>query len=134
MTTLFDQLLAQHTSIHDAATTASGATQDLARAANGTNAHIIPAPTAYDILGNIKVLLAHLQEVTSYMPRGLTASLEDPHIVISDRHYMTGDERDPAQQVALATAELTALTAALETAESCAEAAQSALSSQSFNE
>lgn len=134
MKTLSDQLLAQHERIESAGNTASGAVQDLARAANGMNSHIIPAPTAYDVLGNIKVLLSHLQEVTDFMPSGLTASLEDPRILVRDRHYMTGDERDPAQQVALATAELRALSAVLAAAESLAEAAQEALSSQSYAE
>lgn len=55
-----------------AATQASNAAQDFARAANGNNGHIIPAATAYDLLGNIKALLRNVEEVTDYMPRGVT--------------------------------------------------------------
>ncbi len=95
---------------------------------------IIPAATAYDLLGNIKSLLRNVGEVTDYMPSGLAASLNDPRIEVYDRNHFTGEEREPAKQIALATAELRALTAALAAAAALAEAAQSTLNSQGYDE
>ncbi len=129
-----DELIHQNDRMRTAATQASNAAQDFARAANGNNGHIIPAATAYDLLGNIKALLRNVEEVTDYMPRGLAASLNDPRIEIYDRNHFTGEEREPAEQIALATAELRALTAALAAAAALAEAAQNTLNSQGYDE
>lgn len=134
MSTFTDQLYRQHETMTEAARTACDASQSFARAANGNNGHIIAAPTAYDILGNLKVLLRNLQEVTDHLPRGLTASLEDTRLVITDRDYMTGEQRDPAHQVALAREYLTALSTALEADADHAEGAQSTLNSQGYDE
>lgn len=128
------QLQAENDRMTKAATTACDAVQDLARTAGGNNGHVIPAPTAYDLLGNIKVLLIHLREVTDHMPRGLNASLDDTRIVVHDRNDFTGEERGPAQQIALAAQCLTALSASLDAATSHAEIAQTALNSQGYTE
>lgn len=128
-----DQLQNQNDRMRGTASQASDAAQDFARAANGNNGHIIPAATAYDLLGNIKVLLSHVREITEHLPRGLAASLNDPRIEVYDRDPSTGAERGPAEQVALATVELRALTAALEAATNLAEAAQSAINAQGYN-
>lgn len=129
-----DQLHHDNDRMRAAATHACGASQDFARAANGNNGHVIPAPTAYDLLGNIKVLLSNLQEITDHLPRGLQASLEDPLIEIHDRNDFTGETRDPAAQIALARTEITGLSAALAAATALAEAAQSTLNSQGYEE
>lgn len=78
------------------------------------------------------MLLTHLSEVTEHLPRGLAASLNDPRLEVHDRDPFTGVERGPAEQVAVATTELRALTAALEAATNLAEAAQSAINFQSY--
>ncbi len=124
-----DQLIHQNDRMRDAATQACNASQDFARAANG---NIIPAPTAYDLLGNIKVLLHNVQEITDHTPRGLAASLNDPRIEIYDRNDFTGEQREPAEQVAVVIEQLRALTAALAAAATHAEAAQSAINSQGY--
>ena len=113
-----------------AANDACAAAQDLARAANGNNGHVIPGPVAYDLLGNIKVLLWHVKEVTEYLPTGLKASLNDPRIEVVD--HWAGTPRDPAGQVAIAAEHLIALTACLADATGYAEAAQTALNSQGY--
>lgn len=127
-----DQLQANNDRMRVAGTQACDAARDFARAANGNNGHIIPASTAYDLLGNLKVLLSDLEEITEHMPRGLAASLNDPRIDVYDLDPSTGEGRGPAEQVAVATEQLRALTAALAAASIHAEAAQSAINSQGY--
>ncbi len=45
----------------------------------------IPAPIAYDLLGNVKVLLWHLLEVTESLPTGVANSLTENRLTIYDR-------------------------------------------------
>lgn len=129
-----NELHHQNHRMRDAATVATDAVRNFARAANGNNGHIIPAPTAYDLVGNIKILLTDVKEITYHLPSGLAASLNNPWIEVYDRDCLTGEEKQPAEQVAVATRHLRALTTALAAAAEYAEATQSAINSQGYNE
>ena len=111
---------------------ASDAAEDLARVANGNRERVIPAPTAYDLLGELKVLLWSLKEVTDYLPTGIQAALGDPRLDVYDRDVTTGADRDPVTQATLAAHRLRDLSAALDHAATAAEAAQTALNGQGY--
>ncbi len=111
---------------------ASDAAEDLARVANGNRERVIPAPTAYDLLGELKVLLWYLKEVTDYMPTGIQAAQGDPRLDVYDRDVATGADRDPVAQATLAAHRLRDLSAALDHAATAAEAAQTALNGQGY--
>lgn len=116
----------------EAAVTTSDAAQEFARAANGTSGHVMPAPMVYSLLGDIKLTLWRLREVTSYLPRGVAASLTDPRLAVYDRDLYTGDPRNPEAQAQVAAEHLAAASRALHRAAEHAEAAQVALNSQGF--
>lgn len=113
-----------------AASNACDAAQDLARSAN---AHVITAPVAYDVLGNIKMLLHHLQEVTDHMPVGLVNSLNDELIHVYDRD-IDGHDRDPLEQIETAGPHFHDLTMHLQEAYKHADAAQQAIAGQGYHE
>lgn len=119
--------------ISDAALTACEAAEALARAANGIRCHTVPAPTAYDLLGSLKVLLWYLSEVGNHLPVGLAASLNDPRFAVYDRDP-AGIRRDPAAQVVLASEHLGRLVAHLSAAADAAESAQVAINGQGWAE
>lgn len=116
-----------------AANDACKAAHTLARTANRSAARVIPAPVAYDLLGNIKMLLHYLQEVTENLPDGLTNSLNDDRIAVYDRDA-NGTDRDPLTQINQAGRHLHALTKSVALAATQAEAAQRALNGQGYNE
>ncbi len=113
-----------------AASNACDAAQDLARSAN---AHVITAPVAYDVLGNIKMLLHHLQEVTDHIPVGLGNSLNEELIHVYDRD-IDGHDRDPLKQIETAGPHFHGLTGHLQEAYKHAEAAQQAIAWQGYHE
>lgn len=123
----FDDITDRGDRIREDANAAYDHAKQLARAAN---TGMIPAPTAYDILGNIKALLWALGEVTEHLPNGLAQSLEDPRIVVYDRGV---EERDPATQIQIASDHLTKLTTALSVAAEEADLAQQAISRQGYD-
>jgi hypothetical protein len=128
-------LLAQNERQVAAAKAAEDATHELARAANGNGGHVTPAPTVYEILGNLKVMMWQLREVTDFLPRGLAYSLQDDRLAVYDRDiYGTGGDRQPAAQVGVAAEHLAAISTALRAAAEHAESAQQALAGQGFNE
>ncbi len=127
-----DSLVRHGDRVRERADHACAAGDGLARVANGTNGHVIPAPVAYDLLGSVKVLLWYLQEVTEFLPTGVAHSLTDNRLAIYDRGPSGGD-RDPAGQLALATDALQALQRNLSDAAAAAEAAQTALNGQGWN-
>lgn len=116
-----------------AASKACDAAQDLARCANAANARVVTAPVAYDLLGNIKMVLHHLHEVTDHMPVGLVNSLKDERIHVYDRD-MGGNVREPIHQVEEAVPHLHGLTRHLLEAYQHAEAAQQAVAWQGYTE
>lgn len=116
----------------EAAVVTSDAAQEFARAANGTYGHVMAAPMVYSLLGDIKLTLWRLREVTNYLPRGVAASLTDPRLAVYDRDLYTGDHRDPEAQAQLAAEHVAAASRALRRAAEHAEAAQVALNSQGF--
>ena len=126
------QFESQHERMNEAADQAYDATQDFARAANGNNGHIIPAPTAYAILGNTKGMLRHITEVIDHLPSGLEAGLNEPTLDIYDQDPTTAQPRDPAAQVQLAATHLRRLRMLLHEAVNLTEAAQTALNSQGW--
>lgn len=128
-----DRLVAEGQAIRDCADEAADGAEGLARAANGTSCGSVPAPVGYDLLGNVKVLLWYVREATGYLPRGLERSLGDERIVVYDRDFATGEDRDPVAQVAIANLHLARLNAALREAAAAAEAAQLALAGQGYN-
>ena len=126
------QLEQQSDRMIDAANQAHAAVEDLARAANGNAGHVIPGPTAYDLLGNLSSLLWQLDEVAEFLPTGLRNSLNDERITVVDRDFNTGEVRDAAAQIDLAAKHLAELHAALQTAAAAAGAAQVAINSQGW--
>ena len=128
-------LLAQNERQVAAAKAAEDATHELARAANGNGGHVTPAPTVYEILGNLKVMMWQLREVTDFLPRGLAYSLQDDRLAVYDRDiYGTGGDRQPAAQVGVAAEHLAAISTALRAAAEHAESAQQALAGQGYDE
>ena len=128
------QLRQQTEHMIDTANQAADAVHEFARAANGNAGHVIPAPSAYDVLGNLTSLLGRLDEVAQFLPVGLRNSLTDPRIQVGDRDNTTGEVRDPAVQVDLAAAHLAELHTALEAAYAAAAAAQVAINGQGWDE
>lgn len=130
-----DHLQAQNERQVAAAKAAEDATHELARAANGNGGHVMPAPTVYEILGNLKVMMWQLREVTDFLPRGLACSLEDDRLAVYDYDiYGAGGDREPAAQIDLAAEHLAAISTALRAAAEHAERAQQALVGQGYNE
>ena len=115
----------------EAAIQASDAAQELARRANSSNASVIPGPAAYDVLGDIKMLLYYVSEVTDNLPQALAGSLNDARLDVYDRDY-DGNEREPRIQVQHASEQLHELTELLSQAYDRAEAAQQAISGQGY--
>ena len=107
------QLAADYDRVHDVANEAREATEQIARAANGNSIRVLPAPAVYELLGNVKVILWHLREAAEYLPRGLARSLSDEAIEVYDRDPRTGEPRDAAVQVGIASDELAELVASL---------------------
>ena len=68
--------------VRERADHACAAGEGLARVANGTNGHVIPAPVAYDLLGNVKVLLGNIRKIagisTYGRPRWMAWYMGDP--------------------------------------------------------
>lgn len=116
----------------EAAVATSDAAQEFARAANGTHGRVMPAPMVYGLLGDIKLTLWRLKEVTDHLPDGIAASLNDPRLAVYDRDLYTGDPRDSQAQAQLAAEQLIAASRALRQAADGVEAAQVALNSQGF--
>lgn len=125
-------LLRQYDRISDTAAGAAVALQDLARAANGNSGHIIPAPTMYAILGNLRACLNHTIEVVDFAPAGLANSLK-AGLTITDRGP-DGAPRDPAASVDEASAALRAARTSLLEALEALSAAQSAIGGQGWDE
>jgi len=117
----------------EAAIQASDSAQELARRANSSNASVIPAPAAYDVLGDIKMLLYYVSEVTENLPQALAGSLNDARLDVYDRDYK-GNEREPRIQVQHASEQLRELTKLLSQAHDRAEAAQQAISGQGYKQ
>lgn len=129
-----DDLLRQWERQGAAAVAASDAAQEFARNANGTHGSVMAAPTVYSLLGDIKLTLWRIREVTDYLPSGLAASLEDPRFTVYDRDFFhTGDSRNPIAQAQLAAEQLVAASRALRQAADGIEAAQVALNGQGLD-
>lgn len=126
------QMAQANDTMREVALEACTAAQELARVANGNGERVIPAPTVFDLLGEIRVLLWHLKEVADYLPAGVQASLADPRLRVYDRDPATEADRDPAAQATLAAHHLRDLSVTLDRAAACAEAAQTALNSQGY--
>lgn len=129
----YQQLLDQHERLTDAAQEMCSACEALARNANGNRGHVIPAPSAYELLGNLKVALWSLKEVVEFMPTGLANSLTVPGITVVDRDFATGEVRDPEVYIAAASNALQSMYHALAQASKLAEQAQGAINSQGYN-
>lgn len=110
------------------------ASQEFASLANGTGYRVIPAPVAYDLLGELKVALVHLSEVAEFMPRGLCSSLADPRLAVYDRDPWTGERRNPAVQAELASEHMREVLNYLSAAAEAAADAQVALNGQGYRE
>ncbi len=106
------------------------ASEELAREANGIRLALMPAPVAYDVLGNVKLSLGSLNEVVRHLPYGLRRSLDDPGLEVDDQDLWTGVSRNPSRQVEIASGHLNALAGLLDAAAAQVEAAQSALNGQ----
>ncbi|MDO5678064.1 MAG: hypothetical protein Q4G35_11220 [Propionibacteriaceae bacterium] len=127
----YDALITQDETITNAANAACDAAQQLARLANGNRSHLLPAPTAYTILGNLKVLLGHLNEVVDFVPRGLNACRDHPDITITDASP-SGVPRKPETSVKIASDALAVVYSALARALKYAELAQQAINGQGY--
>ena len=132
MTTNADVLRSQHEQVEALAGRLACVAQDLARVANGTRCGAIPAPTAYALLGRVKIACRHLGEILATLPQGLHNSLTLKAIEVTDYDPETGNPVDPGKSITHATEVLCALHAALEAASRCAEAAQAALAHQGW--
>lgn len=128
----YDQLIEQFESTSNVALSLREAADTLARNANGTRSHIMPAPTAYELLGHLKLALGQLNEVAAFLPQGLRNSLDNPNVTITDRDFLTGEARNPEESVNLARQALIQLSDALVSAAFSAESAQGALNSQGY--
>ena len=126
-----EQLQHQGERQREAANQASDAAHELARRANSSNASVIPGPAAYDVLGDIKMLLYYVSEVTDNLPHALEGSLDDARLDVSDRDY-DGNQREPRVQVQHASKQLHELTDLLSQAYDRAESAQQAISGQGY--
>lgn len=110
----------------------SGAAEELAREANGTRLAVMPAPVAYDVLGNVKLSLRLLNEVVRHLPHGLRRSLDDPRLEVYDQDSWSAAPRDPVRQVQIASDHLNTLAGLLDAAVGQAEFAQTALNGQGY--
>lgn len=128
----YDQLIGQFEIISDVALDLREAAEALARCANGTRSHIMPAPTVYELLGHLKLALGHLSEVAAFLPQGLRNSLDNPDVTITDRDFLKGEARSPKKSVDLAREALIQLSVALVAAATSTESAQGALNSQGY--
>lgn len=128
----YEQLIGQFEVTSNVALHLREAAETLARNANGTRSHIMPAPTAYELLGHLKLALGHLNEVAAFLPQGLQNSLDNPNVTITDRDSLTGEARDPEESVNLARLSLLQLSDALFAAATSADSAQSALNGQGY--
>ena len=126
-----EQLQHQGERQREAANQASDAAHELARRANSSSASVIPGPAAYDVLGDIKMLLYYVSEVTDNLPHALAGSLDDARFDVFDRDY-DGNQREPRAQVQRASEQLHELTGLLSQAYDRAEAAQQAISGQGY--
>lgn len=63
----YDQLIEQFEITSSVALNLREAAEALARNANGTRSHIMPTPTAYELLGHLKLALGHLNEVAAFL-------------------------------------------------------------------
>lgn len=132
MTTNADVLRDQHEQIEALAGHLACVAQDLARVANGTRCGVTPAPTAYALLGRVKIACRHLSEILAALPQGLHNSLTSKAIEVTDYDPETGNPVDPGKSITQAGANLRALHAAFEAASRFAEAAQAALANQGW--
>ena len=128
----YQQLLAQHERLADVARDAASACEALARNANGRRGHVIPAPSAYELLGNLKLMLWSLNEVVGFMPTGLANSLSSADITVVDRDFATGRAQDPTASIAAASNALQSMSSVLAKAAEFAEQAQGAIDSQGY--
>ncbi len=126
----FNQLWERQVAAADATTDAA---HELARAANGTSGNLLPAPVAYDLIGNLKVMVWHLREVTQFLPEGVRTSLSEPSLEVTDRHPSTGALRDPWHQVEVAASCLRDVDKYLNLAALNLEEAQIALNAQGYS-
>ena len=125
-------LLAAAEGQREAADQLAAAAEALTREANGGRSALMPAPVAYDVLGNLKVSLALLNEVVRYLPRGLWRSLDDSRLEVYDQDLCTGQQRDPGRQLASVADHLSMLAELLDAAADRAEMAQALLSGQGY--
>ena len=132
MTTTTDVLRDQHEKVEALAVHLACVAQDLARVANGTRCGATPAPTAYALLGRVKIACRHLGEILAALPQGLHNSLTLRVIEVTDYDPETGNPVAPGKSITQAGANLRALHAAFEAASMCAEAAQAALANQGW--
>lgn len=128
----YQQLLDQHEHLTDLAQDVCSACETLARNTNGNGGHVIPAPSAYELLGNLKVSLWLLKEIVAFMPTGLTNSLTAPGITVVDRDVATGEVRDPNVSTMAASRALESMYDLLAQAAEFAEQAQGAISGQGY--
>lgn len=128
----YDELIEQHKEVAAAAVALSDAAEALARLANGTRSHIMPAPTVYDVLANIKLTCWALVEVARFLPRGLENSLDLPAIRIIDSSLRDGHVSDPKSTIAKAAPELAKLLTLFTGAADRAEEAQTQIGSQGY--
>lgn len=129
-----DRLISQHERMKDAACGLDDAATDFARNCNGNNGHIIPAPTQYEILGNLKVAVWGIREVVEFLPAGLANALANPDTVTTDRDVLTGEQRDPAESQRIHADALRVAKQSLNTLCEALKKAQTALNSQGFEE
>ena len=132
MTSTIAQLQQENTRQIAAAAVFGDAAREFARAANGMNGNVLPAPAAYEIFGHLKVALYDLIEVAAWLPNGLTASLTDVRINVRDSDITTGERRNPAQSVDRAAKELTELAESLFGALEHTMNAQDAINGQGY--
>lgn len=128
----YQHLLDQHERLTDVAQELCSACETLARHSNGQRGHVIPAPSAYELLGHLKVALWSLQEVVAFMPTGLANSLTAPDITVVDRDFTTGEIRDARASLAEASAALESMRCALSQVAELAEEAQGAINGQGY--
>lgn len=128
----YQQLLAQHERLTAVANDVASVCEALARNANGHGGHVIPAPSAYELLGNLKVALWSLKEVVEFMPTGLSNSLTVERITVVDRDFATGEVRDPKVSITATSHALGSMRAALAQAAEFAEQAQAPIDSQGY--
>lgn len=108
------------------------ASEEFVRVVSGGCCRVVPAPLAYDLLGELKVAFVHLAGVVRCLPDSLRSSLADPRLVVYDQDPWTGEQRDPVRQVELACEHMREVLNYLSAAVEAAEDAQVALNSQGY--